>query len=262
MIVALAGGVGGAKLAQGPYLALPPETLTVVGNTADDMRHLGLRSSPDLDTVLYTLAGMANAATGRGLAGDSPHLRPVEALRRGGLVPPRRSRPRHPPPPHHHAGGRGHADRGDGQPDTRAGCARDDPADVRRAGRDDRGDAERAAQLPGLLRAAASPGSGEREPPRGDRRSDLAGGGRRGARRRGGDHLLPVQSVRQPRADPGRARFQRATRRRPSAARGGQPDQRRARAEGARRSAAGRARAPCSRPSVWRDATRASSMAW
>jgi len=71
MIVALAGGVGGAKLAQGLYLALPPETLTVVGNTADDMIHLGLRSSPDLDPGLYTLAGLANAATGWGIAGDS-----------------------------------------------------------------------------------------------------------------------------------------------------------------------------------------------
>jgi len=82
MIVALAGGVGGAKLAQGLYLALPPETLTVVGNTADDMIHLGLRSSPDLDTGLYTLAGLANAATGWGLAGDS--TRTFDLLKRYG----------------------------------------------------------------------------------------------------------------------------------------------------------------------------------
>ena len=71
MIVALAGGVGGAKLAQGLYLALPPHTLTVIGNTADDMVHFGLRISPDLDTVLYTLAGLANPATGWGIAGDT-----------------------------------------------------------------------------------------------------------------------------------------------------------------------------------------------
>ncbi len=82
MIVALAGGVGGAKLAQGLYLALPPDTLTVVGNTADDLVHLGLRISPDLDTVLYTLAGMANAATGWGLAGDS--TRTFDLLQRYG----------------------------------------------------------------------------------------------------------------------------------------------------------------------------------
>ncbi len=82
MIVALAGGVGGAKLAQGLYLTLPPGTLTVIGNTADDMVHLGLRISPDLDTVLYTLAGMANPVMGWGIAGDS--TRTFELLRRYG----------------------------------------------------------------------------------------------------------------------------------------------------------------------------------
>ena len=81
MIVALAGGVGGAKLAQGLYLALPPETLTVVGNTADDMIHLGLRSSPDLDTVLYTLAGLANAAYRLGARGG---LHPLSGRAVGG----------------------------------------------------------------------------------------------------------------------------------------------------------------------------------
>jgi len=88
MIVALAGGVGGAKLAQGLYLALPPDTLTVVGNTADDLVHRGLRISPDLDTVLYTLAGVANAATGWGLAGDS--TRTLDLLQRHGCPGSRR----------------------------------------------------------------------------------------------------------------------------------------------------------------------------
>jgi LPPG:FO 2-phospho-L-lactate transferase len=82
MIIALAGGVGGAKLAQGLYRALPPDSLTVIGNTADDMTHLGLRISPDLDTVLYTLADMANPTTGWGIAGDS--TRTFELLRRYG----------------------------------------------------------------------------------------------------------------------------------------------------------------------------------
>ncbi len=82
MIVALAGGVGGAKLAQGLYLALPPDTLTVIGNTADDFEHFGLRISPDLDTVLYTLAGIANPETGWGIAGDS--FRALEQLGRYG----------------------------------------------------------------------------------------------------------------------------------------------------------------------------------
>ena len=82
MIVALAGGVGGAKLAQGLYRALPPGELTVIGNTADDFTHFGLRISPDLDTVLYTLAGLANPATGWGVAGDT--FRTMEQLGRLG----------------------------------------------------------------------------------------------------------------------------------------------------------------------------------
>ncbi len=70
-IVALAGGVGGAKLAHGLAMCLPPEDLTVIVNTGDDFEHLGLRISPDLDTVCYTLAGLANPETGWGLAGDT-----------------------------------------------------------------------------------------------------------------------------------------------------------------------------------------------
>jgi LPPG:FO 2-phospho-L-lactate transferase len=71
MIVALAGGVGGAKLAQGLYQVLPPDTLTVIGNTGDDFEMWGLHISPDLDTVMYTLAGRANPATGWGLADET-----------------------------------------------------------------------------------------------------------------------------------------------------------------------------------------------
>src|SRR4051812_8726236 len=82
MIVALAGGVGGAKLAQGLYLALPPDELTVIGNTGDDFTHFGLQISPDPDTVLYTLAGLANPATGWGIAGDT--FRTMEQLGRYG----------------------------------------------------------------------------------------------------------------------------------------------------------------------------------
>jgi LPPG:FO 2-phospho-L-lactate transferase len=71
MIVALAGGVGGAKLADGLYRELPPGELTVVVNTADDLTMHGLHISPDLDTVLYTLSGLANPDTGWGIKGDS-----------------------------------------------------------------------------------------------------------------------------------------------------------------------------------------------
>ena len=70
-IVALAGGVGGAKLAHGLAQILPPEDLTVIVNTGDDFEHLGLYICPDLDTVCYTLAGLANPETGWGRADES-----------------------------------------------------------------------------------------------------------------------------------------------------------------------------------------------
>ena len=70
MIVALAGGVGGAKLADGLARCLGAE-LTVIVNTGDDFEHLGLHIAPDLDTVMYTLAGIANPATGWGIAGET-----------------------------------------------------------------------------------------------------------------------------------------------------------------------------------------------
>jgi LPPG:FO 2-phospho-L-lactate transferase len=70
-IVALAGGVGGAKMAHGLQMALPEGALSVVVNTGDDFRLWGLHISPDLDTVMYTLAGLADPVQGWGLAGDS-----------------------------------------------------------------------------------------------------------------------------------------------------------------------------------------------
>jgi LPPG:FO 2-phospho-L-lactate transferase len=70
MLLALAGGVGGAKLAAGLQRVLG-EALTVVVNTGDDFEHLGLKISPDLDTVMYTLAGLNNPQTGWGVAGES-----------------------------------------------------------------------------------------------------------------------------------------------------------------------------------------------
>jgi LPPG:FO 2-phospho-L-lactate transferase len=64
--VALAGGVGGAKLAAGLQAALPPAALTVIVNTGDDFEHWGLTICPDLDTVLYNLADVHNPETGWG----------------------------------------------------------------------------------------------------------------------------------------------------------------------------------------------------
>jgi LPPG:FO 2-phospho-L-lactate transferase len=70
-VFALAGGVGGAKLSAGLQDALPAGDFTVVVNTADDFDLWGLRICPDLDTVMYTLADLANPETGWGVAGES-----------------------------------------------------------------------------------------------------------------------------------------------------------------------------------------------
>ena len=66
MIVALSGGIGGAKLALGLARALPLEQLVVVANVGDDFEHLGLAISPDIDTLTYTLAGLDNSELGWG----------------------------------------------------------------------------------------------------------------------------------------------------------------------------------------------------
>jgi LPPG:FO 2-phospho-L-lactate transferase len=70
-IVALAGGVGGAKLVDGLAQLLQPGELTIVVNTGDDFEHLGFYICPDVDTVCYTLAGMANPETGWGQIGET-----------------------------------------------------------------------------------------------------------------------------------------------------------------------------------------------
>ncbi|MBT3943382.1 MAG: 2-phospho-L-lactate transferase [Chloroflexi bacterium] len=70
-VLALAGGVGGAKLALGLSRVLAPKDLTVVVNTGDDEIFYGLHVSPDIDTVTYSLAGLANPETGWGFAGDT-----------------------------------------------------------------------------------------------------------------------------------------------------------------------------------------------
>jgi LPPG:FO 2-phospho-L-lactate transferase len=71
VLLALAGGVGGAKLAQGLSRILRPEDLAIVVNVGDDFEDLGLHVSPDIDTVVYTLAGIANPETGWGIAGET-----------------------------------------------------------------------------------------------------------------------------------------------------------------------------------------------
>ncbi len=81
-ITALAGGVGGAKLVHGLAQILPPEDLAIIVNTGDDFEHFGLYICPDLDTICYTLAGLANPETGWGRADET--WRAMENLRRLG----------------------------------------------------------------------------------------------------------------------------------------------------------------------------------
>ncbi|TDH63514.1 2-phospho-L-lactate transferase [Dankookia rubra] len=71
MIVALSGGIGGAKLALGLSQVLPPSDLLIVANTGDDFEHLGLTICPDIDTLSYTLAGLDNPVLGWGRHDES-----------------------------------------------------------------------------------------------------------------------------------------------------------------------------------------------
>lgn len=82
-VVALAGGVGGAKLVLGLDRVLKPGNLSVIVNTGDDFEHFGLSISPDLDTICYTLAGIVDPIKGWGLADEtyqvSEHLKSLHA---------------------------------------------------------------------------------------------------------------------------------------------------------------------------------------
>jgi LPPG:FO 2-phospho-L-lactate transferase len=81
VIIALSGGVGGAKLALGLSRIMPAEDLLVVVNTGDDFEHLGLSISPDIDTVTYTLAGLANREVGWGRHDETwSFMQTMEAL--------------------------------------------------------------------------------------------------------------------------------------------------------------------------------------
>ncbi|MDW8022238.1 MAG: 2-phospho-L-lactate transferase [Nitrososphaerota archaeon] len=82
-VVALAGGVGAARLLRGLVRVVPPRNLFIVGNVGDDVELYGLHISPDLDIIMYTLAGIVDEAKGWGIAGDTFHC--LEMLRRLGF---------------------------------------------------------------------------------------------------------------------------------------------------------------------------------
>jgi LPPG:FO 2-phospho-L-lactate transferase len=73
MIVALAGGVGAAKFLRGLVAVMPPEELTIISNTRDDINLFGLHISPDIDIVAYTLSGLVDDTRGWGIQGDTFH---------------------------------------------------------------------------------------------------------------------------------------------------------------------------------------------
>jgi LPPG:FO 2-phospho-L-lactate transferase len=84
-VLALSGGIGGAKLALGLSRVLPPGALTIIANTGDDFEHLGLQISPDVDTLLYTLGGIDNPHTGWGRRDETwTFMAALEAL--GGVT--------------------------------------------------------------------------------------------------------------------------------------------------------------------------------
>lgn len=85
MLALLLGGVGGAKLALGLARTFLPEELTLIVNTADDLEWHGLYVAPDVDTVLYTLAGLADQRTGWGIADDTTAV--LDALAEYGFEP-------------------------------------------------------------------------------------------------------------------------------------------------------------------------------
>ena len=81
-ITVLAGGVGAARFLEGVVQVAAPEDVTVISNTGDDEDFFGLRVSPDIDIVIYTLAGAVDAEKGWGLTGETFHA--LQALRRFG----------------------------------------------------------------------------------------------------------------------------------------------------------------------------------
>ena len=114
-IVLLVGGVGGAKIAYGLAEILRPSSLSIIVNTADDFQLHGLHISPDIDTVMYTLAGLANPETGWGITGDTYIAR--DALSRLGQPDwfhAGRSRHSDPAHPHCHAARRSLAEQSNG----------------------------------------------------------------------------------------------------------------------------------------------------
>ena len=242
-VALLAGGFGGSRFALALAETAGAENLAVIGNVGDDVEMLGLHVSPDLDSVLYTLAGVFDTERGWGrrdetwnaletaaeLGGEAWfklgdrdtgfHLVRTEALRRGEPLS---------------AITQQLAEAFGVRSTLLAGDRRPPP--------DARADAGRRVRVPGVVRGARAPRRGRRRSLR--RRRDSARRARRdrGPRRRGRDPDRAEQPVRQHRADPCRAGDQSRARAPPRPGRRGQPADRRQDRQGAGRPDAGQAR--------------------
>ena len=147
-ITVLAGGVGAARFLEGVVQVVPQRDVTVISNTGDDEDFFGLRVSPDIDIVIYTLAGAVDAEKGWGLAGETFHaLEALAPLRLRDVVQPRRRRPGDARAPHAAAARRRDAVRSDAHRSSTAfGLRTDAAAGLRRPHPHDRRDRRRHAR--------------------------------------------------------------------------------------------------------------------
>ena len=169
-VALLSGGVGGARFARGLVDAAGGSNLTIVGNVGDDLEVLGMSVSPDLDSILYALAGPARRGTRLGarrrdVGGARDRLR----ARRRGLVPARRPRSRPPSRPDAGAARRRAALRGHRPARALARDRGGDPARHRRPPPHLDRHAGRELPVPGVVRRARPPRRGRRRPLRGRR---------------------------------------------------------------------------------------------
>ena len=233
-VAVLSGGVGGARFLRGLVGVVDPADVSIVGNVGDDLEVLGLHVSPDLDSVLYTLTGLADEERGWGRADETWHaLDTVARARRRVVVPARR--PRHRPAPRAHAAAaRGRAAlRGDGADRARARPRGGAAARDRRSAADVPRDARRHVPVPDVVRRARPSRRGRRRPLRrrargASRRPGVLEALRRGRR----DRDRAEQPVRLDRPDPRGRRDPRRARAAHGAVRRGQPARRRPRGQG------------------------------
>ena len=232
----LSGGVGGARFLRGVVSVVEADNVTIIGNVGDDIEILGLHVSPDLDSVLYALAGLADDERGWGRAGETWNaLETVEATGRRRLVPARRSRPRPAPRADAAPPGRRPALRGHGT--ARAGPRASECAAPRhgRSAADVRRDPGRHVPVSGVVRRARPSRRGRRAPLHRRRRGAAGAGRARGDRGGRADRDRTEQPVRLDRADPRRRADPRGARAPPRAVCRGEPADRRPGGQGPRR---------------------------